>query len=95
MNVVIKLKPSDAIPNNELSQAEYVQQELDFMHMSSDAFASFEVKLITDSDLSSPQGIATLALSNCNEWTSEQIKARCKSIQTSMLQLWEETKHEK
>lgn len=90
MNVVINITPSKAIPNNELSPMEFVEQELDFMNKSQDVFEKFNVKLITDSDLSSAIGLAELALSDCPDWTEKQIKDRCKSIQTHMLKLWQE-----
>lgn len=95
MNVVISIMPSKSIPNNDLSPKEFVEQELDFMNKSQDVFDKFNVKLITDNDLSSAIGLAELALSDCSEWTEKQIKDRCKSIQTHMLTLWKETKHEK
>lgn len=95
MNVVISIMPSKSIPNNDLSPKEFVEQELDFMNKSQDVFDKFNVKLITDNDLSSAIGLAELALSDFSEWTEKQIKDRCKEIQTHMLTLWKEQSHEK
>ena len=87
MYAVIRLTNSNEIPNENISGAELAKQELELMHALSDAFNKFKVTMVTDSDLGSPQGLAELALSDCDDWTEQQVKDRCKSIQIEMLRL--------